>query len=141
MEQKFPLESDFGKYFLYNMYLTLVAGSSKNNKDIEVLHNSNIFNRCLNLNRYALRGFNCGEKKRIVDQYFSTNADDFAAFKGSVGDSCNNEISKYLSNYYHAESSFVDSTLYERLSTEALLESNFDGIMSCFINLENTVSP
>ena len=140
MEQKFPIESDFGKYFLYNLYLRTVANSSSEDK--AHLDNSNKFNKCLNLNRYALRGFNCGERKKIVDQYFSNNADKFGEFKERVGDSCNSLISNYLSNYYYAQSSYVDSTLYERLSSEALLDSYLNDIKGC-LNLDENfvVSP
>ena len=140
MEQKFPIESDFGKYFLYNLYLRTVSNNSS--EESAQLDNSNKFNKCLNLNRYALRGFNCGGRKKNIDQFFSNNTDKFAEFKEKVGDSCNSQISNYLSSYYYAQSSFVDATLYERLSSEALLDSYLSDIKSC-LNLDENfvVSP
>ncbi len=135
MEQKFPIESDFGKYFLYNLYLRTQA--YKSSEESAHLDNSNKFNLCLNLNRNALRGFNCGERKKILDQYFSNNTEKFAEFKEKVGNTCNAQISNYLSNYYYAQSSFVDSTLYERLSSEALLDSYFNDINNCLNLNEN----
>ena len=140
MDKKFPIESDFGKYFLYNLYLKTVAkDSSDNHMHVD---NSNKFNMCLNLNRNALRGFNCAERKKTVDKHFSDNSEKFAEFKEKIGDSCNSQISNYLSNYYYSQSSYIESTLYERLSSQALLDSYLNDIKSC-LNLEENlvVSP
>lgn len=133
MEQKFPIESDFGKYFLYNLYLRSIA--TNGSVEEAQLQNSNIFIKCINLNRLALRGYNCGERKKTLDQYISQNADNFAEFKEKVGDSCNSQISNYLSSYYYSQSSIVDSTLYEIISSQALLESNLNEIKKC-LNLD-----
>jgi len=134
MEQKFPVDSDFGKYFLFNLYLRTLA--LNNSEEKSVLANSNIFNKCLNLNRSSLRGFNCGDKKKTIDNYFTTNADKFAEFKEKVGTSCNSQISNFLSSYFHSQSTFVDSTLHNRLSNEVLLESSLSEIKSC-LNLDD----
>lgn len=129
MELKFPLESDFGKYFLYDLYLKTLA--EKGNEEKTVLEHSDKFNQCLNLNRQALRGYNCGERKKAIDEYFSTNQEKFTEFKDKLGDQCNSQISKYLSNYYYSQSTYADSNLYERISSEALLDNYLIDIKNC----------
>lgn len=129
MEQKFPVESDFGKYFLYNLYLRTIS-ASKSEEKIN-LENSNKFNQCLNLNRNVLRGLNCAESKKAVENYFTVNADKFSDFKKKIGTTCNSQISGFLSNYYYLQSRYADSSLYERVSSETLLEEKFREIKNC----------
>jgi len=138
MEQKFPLESDFGKYFLYNLYLRATANNGS--KEKKLLESSNKFNKCLNLNRYALRGYNCGEKKKVLDNYFNNNSDQFTEFKEKVSNSsCNNQLSSYLTNYFYSQSSYVNSSLYERLSSETLLDSYLVNVKECLGLDENFI--
>ena len=136
MEIKFPVDSDFGKYFLYNLYLRSL--STKTQDDKIQLDNSNKFNKCLNLNRLALKGFNCGQRKRLLDNYFTSNSENFSEFKEKVGESCNSQISRYLSSYYNKESTYVEASLYDRVSNETISESNLLEIKNC-LNLDDNL--
>ena len=133
MESKFPIESDFGKYFLYELYLRTVANQSQEN--FKELTNAFNFSECLNLNRRSLRSLNCGERKRNLDKYFTDNLDSFSEFKEKIGEECSSQISNYLSSKFNFESTSLETNLYQKLNNEAMLESNLKNVGKC-LNLE-----
>ena len=133
MESKFPIESDFGKYFLYELYLRTVANQSQENS--KELKNALAFSECLNLNRRSLRSLNCGERKRNLDKYFTDNLDSFSEFKEKIGEECSSQISNYLSSKFNFESTSLETNLYQKLNNEAMLEFNLKNVGKC-LNIE-----
>jgi hypothetical protein len=129
MESKFPIESDFGKYFLYELYLKTNADFSKEN--FENLKNATLFSQCLNINRRSLRSYNCGERKRKLDNYFIENKDDFNKFREKISENCSSQISNYLSIKFHNESTSLESNLFQKLNNEEMLKSNLKEVGKC----------
>ena len=129
MESKFPIESDFGKYFLYELYLKTIASKSKEN--YENLNNATLFSQCLNINRRSLRSYNCGERKRKLDTFFSENSENFNEFKHKIKEECSSQISNYLSVKFHNESTSLENSLFQKLNNEEILESKLKEVGNC----------
>jgi hypothetical protein len=129
MESKFPIESDFGKYFFYELYLKTIADLSKEN--FENLRNATLFSECLNINRRSLRSYNCGERKRKLDNFFMENKNDFNQFKEKITENCSSQISNYLSMKFHNESTSLESTLFQKLNNEETLKSKLKEVGKC----------
>ena len=131
MESKFPIESDLGKYFTYELYLRSMANSEE--KDNQ-LHNAEQFQQCLNLNRVSLRSLNCGERKKKLDSFIESNSDNFSEFKEKISQDCHPQISNYLSSRFVHESSSLENSLYQRLNSEVMLENNLADVLKCLNN-------
>ena len=129
MESKFPIESDFGKYFLFELYLKTIA--NKNKENFENLKNATLFSQCLNINRRSLRSYNCGERKRKLDNFFIENKNEFNEFKQKITENCFSHISNYLSAKFHNESTSLESSLFQKLNNEEILESNLKEVGKC----------
>ena len=125
METKFPLESDLGKYFVYELYLRTKPDTKKQ------LENAVIFQKCLNLNRVSLRTLNCGERKKNLDNFIAENSEDFSEFKEKVSEECNTSISKYLSSKFSQETATDDISLYQRFNNEVMIDANFNEVNEC----------
>ncbi len=129
METKFPIESDFGKYFIYELYLRSLKNNNK--ETIKQIENAHQFQECLNLNRRSLRSLNCGQRKKILDNFIEENSESFAEFKEKISQDCAPQISKYLSSRFNHESTNIETSLYQRLNNEVMLEVNLQAVNEC----------
>ena len=129
METKFPVESDFGKYFNYVLYLRSLKNQNKETKN--ELDNAITFQKCINLNRSSLRLLNCGERKKKLDNFIEQNFESFSEFKEKISPDCAPQISKYLSLKFHLESSNLDSTLFEKINIMSMVDKNLIDVEEC----------
>ena len=128
MEAKFPIESDFGKYFIYELYL---RANNKNQETYNHLENAIQFHKCLNMNRRSLRTLNCGERQKKLDNFIEQNTENITEFKEKIPEECHGRISNYLSAKFSFENSSIDTSLYQRLNNELMLEKQLSDAMGC----------
>merc|ERR1712032_1698164 len=111
----------------YELYLrTLETDEAKRQLD-----NAELFQQCLNLNRSSLRTLNCGERKKKLDNFIENSSDNFSEFKEKISADCAPQISKYLSSKFNLETTSNESTLYQRLNNEIMVDINMKEVLDC----------
>ena len=129
METKFPIESDFAKYFIYELYLTSLK--SNNKEIVNQLENARKFQECINMNRRSLRLLNCGERKKNLESFIEQNSEGFAEFKEKISQECAPQVTSYLRSKFNYESTKSDITLHQRLNNEVMVLANLEAVNQC----------